>query len=365
LQKGIKYLNEILCVENQFLKAKHMRILHAPIEIAGQVSLSVAGLREAGVVANAAVEPHPFAYEYRPDILLPVGASAEAIRQKIEMSLHLASQNDVINYHFGHSFLPDYMDYIDAYINAASGKKCIVEFWGTDVRIPEIEFERNPYFKVTKGENGESARIRMQHWAEITKGHVIISDACLEDMVKPFFPHIHYVRQRINLDSFKPLYPSPEVNIPRVVHIPSHKGFKGTEVIREVVHRLKESGAELDYLEISGVTHDRAMQLCRTADIVIDQLRCGAHGILSIEAMALGKPVMVYIMDSLIDWYPSDLPIINVNPDTLESELAKWVQMPKKRNELGKASRAYVEKHHDYKRNAQRLIEVYAQLPGK
>lgn len=342
-----------------------MRVLHTPIEIAGQLSLSVAGLQALGVTAHAAVEPHPFAYGHIPELVLPVGASAETIRQRIEISLHVAKQYDVFHYHFAQSMLPEPLEYVDAFLNAAAGKKCIVEFWGSDVRVPEIEFKRNPYFKITKGENDEVARRRMELWAEATKGHAIIADAWFTAMVEPFFPHIHYVRQRIDVDALQPIYPATDVRVPRVVHIPSHKGFKGTEIVRDVIQRLKDAGVEIDYQEISGVTHAQAMRLCQTADLVIDELRAGSHGVFTLEAMALGKPVLTYLMDWMVAWYPSDLPIINASPDTLEKVLFEWLQLPNERHERGKASRAYVEKYHTYKDVAQRLVEVYRQLPGR
>lgn len=339
-----------------------MRIIHTPIEIAGQVSLSVAGLRALGVTAHAAVEPHPFAYGQAPEVVLPVGMSQEVVRQRVELSLHLSKQYEVFHYHFAQSMLPESLEYVDAFLNAVAGKKCIVQFWGTDVRIPEIEFKRNPYFKVLKGENGDVAKRRMELWSKITNGHVIVADGWFTAMVEPYFDHIHYVKQAVDVDSLHPIYPDPEVEIPRVVHIPSHRGFKGTEFIRDAVEKLKAKGYTFEYKEISGVTHAEALKLCSTADLVVDQLRGCSHGVFALEAMALGKPVLTYLSDWMLEWYPKDLPIIPTNQDRLEKDLTFWLHSSKERSDKGVQSRSYVEKYHNYKSISRDILGVYKLL---
>ena len=47
---------------------------------------------------------------------------------------------------------------------------------------------------------------------------------------------------------------------------------------------------ELDIVE--GVPHDEARERYARADIVVDQLNAGWHGVFALEAMALGKPVV-------------------------------------------------------------------------
>ena len=37
------------------------------------------------------------------------------------------------------------------------------------------------------------------------------------------------------------------------------------------------------------------------ADVIVDQLRCGSHGVFAVEAMATGKPVLCYIRDELVE----------------------------------------------------------------
>ncbi len=94
----------------------------------------------------------------------------------------------------------------------------------------------------------------------------------------------------------------------------------------------------------------------------MDQLLLGTYGIVSVEAMALGKPVICYIRDDLISKYPEDLPIVNANPCTIEDALETLLANPKLRLELGMRSREFAERYHDSKVIAGKLVALYESL---
>jgi glycosyltransferase involved in cell wall biosynthesis len=75
--------------------------------------------------------------------------------------------------------------------------------------------------------------------------------------------------------------------------------------------------------------------------------------------MALGKPVVCYIHDSLLSTYPEGFPIVNANPDTIESVLEELLLSPQKRHDIGIQSREYAEGVHDIKVVAKRLEKIY------
>ncbi len=77
---------------------------------------------------------------------------------------------------------------------------------------------------------------------------------------------------------------------------------------------------------------------------------------------ALGKPALGYIKPSLVDRYPSELPIVNVNHDNLAEVLSGLIQDGQKRHQIGRQSRQYVEKYHDAHKVARDLVKVYEQL---
>lgn len=339
-----------------------LRILHAPVDIAGQATLSANGLRQIGYQSEVFSAPNPFKYALQPDLFLK---STSGWGQRLELMIALARfavRYDVFHYHFGRSMLPERFHYLDARALRHLGKRIVIEFWGSDIRIPSIERERNPYFVNSYNEKDKVNIERLQRWSEITNGHVIISDHYFDLFLRPYFQHIHVVRQRVNLERYTPVYPDPDVTVPVVVHAPSQQAFKGTEYVRQAVERLKERGFNFRYVEVTGTNHEDAIPIYATADLVIDQVCAGAHGVLAVEAMALGKPVVCYVMPELIQTYPEGFPIINANPETLEAVLAEWLQRPEDRHTVGIESRAYAERVHDHRRVASRLAEVYKNL---
>ena len=78
--------------------------------------------------------------------------------------------------------------------------------------------------------------------------------------------------------------------------------------------------------------------------------------------MGFGKPVLCYIHPEIGKDYPTDLPIVNANPDTIKGVLRSLLAEPNLRNEKGKAGRAYVEKYHHDLKNAELMKEIYAEV---
>src|SRR5262249_21940462 len=111
---------------------------------------------------------------------------------------------------------------------------------------------------------------------------------------------------------------------------------------------------------------DEARERYARADIVVDQLNAGWHGVFALEAMALGKPVLAKLDPDTVKksaaGYGIEVPIVPATKDDLEDALRPLVEEPARRRELGAASRAYVEQVHDIDRIADRLLEIYAAL---
>jgi glycosyltransferase involved in cell wall biosynthesis len=102
------------------------------------------------------------------------------------------------------------------------------------------------------------------------------------------------------------------------------------------------------------------------ADIVVDQLNAGWHGVFALESMALGKPVVAHLKPDVVErsaaGYGVRLPIVPATPETLVDALRPLVEQPALRREIGARSRAYVEQVHDIDRIADRLIDLYRSL---
>ncbi len=334
------------------------RVLHAPIDIANQAALSAYGLRELGAPAHCLAPLHPLRYEVAPDIVPPPGRAAF-----LRMAGRALRNHDVLHFHYGQSLLREPLGALDARLARRFGRRVVVEFHGSDVRMPSVERACNPHYVWLEGEDDAVATARMRRWSAITGGHTVQCDHSLDHVLSHWFPHIHVVGHRVDTHRIAPVYPDAAARVPVVVHSPSTIAAKGTPIVRAAVAALEAEGVSLEYVEVHGVGHEQAQAHYRRADLVIDQLCSATHGVFAVEAMSLGKPVVCYVAPDLVPRFPSDLPLILASPDTLTAVLADWLARPADRAERGRASRAYAERQHDVRVVARRLLDVYEQLP--
>jgi glycosyltransferase involved in cell wall biosynthesis len=136
---------------------------------------------------------------------------------------------------------------------------------------------------------------------------------------------------------------------------------KGTEY---VIAACKQLPVELDIVE--GLPHEQARERYARADIVVDQLNAGWHGVFALEAMALGKPVVVHLNPDVVRQaeraYGTKVPLVPATKESLVDVLRPLVESPELRRAIGAESRAYVERVHDIDRIADRLVDLYARL---
>jgi len=330
-----------------------MKVLHLPTEFAGQVNLSAKGLREIGVDAYNTARPHPFGYPVDIDPRITWLPFLKNTRDPF-LFFKWLNEFDLFHYHKS-PYLP--MG-IDVKLLHKKQKPFVIEFWGSEIRLQKIESERNPFFVSDNASNQKRKLRRLQFWSDCTD-EVIYCDHSADIFLKPFFKKIHIVGQRVDTKLYQPVYPSPDNNRPKIVHGPSIKATKGTEYVTRAIDKLKKQGLRFEYIEVFGVSHWEAMKIYSTADVIVDQLMIGSHGAFACEAMALGKPVVCYILDELINTYDAGFPIVNANPKNIYSVLEELIVSPEKRNEIGKKSRAYVEKIHDVRVVARKLLDIY------
>lgn len=312
-----------------------MRVLHAPVEIAGQAGASVLGLRAIGVEAQLAAPRHPFGYRPSPDFVLEGGRVRYLTR-----AFRAARRCDVFHFHYGQSFVSGNRD-----VPLLRGT-VVAEFHGSDVRMPSLEGARNPHYVAIPGEDDAQATARMERWAQLTGGHAIAADPQLDLFLARHFEHIHRVPLRIDVASL-----APGGGGRGVLHAPSDVAAKGTVHVRAAVRALG-----LDYVEVRGAGRAELHEALTHADIVVDQLCLGSYGALAVEAMAMAKPVVCNVVHG-------DAPIVRADPTNIAAVLGDLAGEPARWRELGIAGRQYAERVHDAPVVARRLVEIYERLP--
>jgi len=352
-----------------------MKVLHLPSNIASQISVSVRALRDIGIDARGLVKTSHLTEDTQNiEVLPPVTAGRYSINRMIQKIsvwrtvLDALKWSDVIHWHYRGHVLPMGLDLRYA---AFSNKARIVEFWGSDIRIPELASADNPYIAqmyrlYPEQANGKREKsLKAQRRFARYGFECLVPDSELESYIqKDIWPSPYRSKQRLTISDFDPKHPEPGKKRPLIVHVPSHKGIKGTKAILHAIDKLK-SMHDFEFKLIHGVTHSKVIQIVRDCDIMLDQFVLGAHGVAALEAMAFGKPTLCYIKPSLVPKYPDDLPIINANQENLAEVLAGLLENGQMRHEVGWRSRAYVEKYHDAHKIARDLVVIYQDLLEK
>lgn len=265
---------------------------------------------------------------------------------------------DLFHFHFNKSILPGFGD---LELLEREGKPTVMHHWGNDVRRGSIASRSNPYVFTGDSQKEEEIHKKLLRVGErVTTA--IVQDYEVYASVQPYYRNVRILPLAIDVSRFNPAYPDATEKKPLVVHAPTNPAFKGTKIIEEAIDKLRRE-LPLRYTRIERKSHRDAIALYRQADIVIDQILCGSYGLLSVEAMALGKPVVVYVRDDLVSTFPGGgVPVCNANPDSLYDRLKALLQDGSLRHQLGKQGRDYVERHHDIRLVGRKLLDIYQGL---
>jgi len=334
------------------------RILHSHTNIANEMTILSRAQRELGYSSYSCSFSNNW-FNYKSDNCLNLEKLKNKYHRIFRMSqffLNSILKYNVFHFHFGGTLLPRYYDLP---ILKRMNKKMVMHYWGSEIRQKSIAERKNKFVKV-KIEDEKEIRHRISTVAKYIKT-VIVADYELYEYIQEYFEKVVIIRQALNIQDYKPAIPSLYKKIPLIVHAPSDKRIKGTEYVLQAISKLKEE-YDFKFKLVHGLNHEEAKNIYGKADIVVDQLLGGSHGAFSIEAMALGKPVICYIREDLKNKYPKELPVISANPENIYDVLKLLIEDAKLRHELGEKGRTYVEKYHDARKIAGELIKVYESL---
>ena len=140
----------------------------------------------------------------------------------------------------------------------------------------------------------------------------------------------------------------------RILHSPTDRGAKGSEIIIQTLEKLKERyGERIAVLLVEHVPNREALQKYAEADLVIDQILIGWYGGFAVEMMKMGKPVMAFIREEDLKFIPKEMAkecqqaIINVTPSSLYDKLCFLLENPDILRRYREAALEYVHRWHN------------------
>ena len=340
-----------------------MKIMHGMREVAGQAYYSVKGLRSNGYDAKLILwDESPLKYPYDECLMMVQGKKYMYPIYALKTFANFvkcAFKYDTYHFHFGHSLLPWNLDL--PFLKLLK-KNIFFEFPGSDVRQESIAYRMNHYWREVGLTNEERLRTRMLKLGKYAKAFIVHDDELLPHFSQELKPYI--VPLRIEPERFTPEYPDPAKGKVTIVHAPSNRGVKGTKYIHSAVENLKKK-YDIEYILVENMTQNEAFKEYQKADIIVDQILGGSYGVFSIEAMAMGKPVITYITDEMIKTFPDELPIVSASPLNIQEEIEKLINDGQIRHDLGVKGRKYIETYHDCKKNAKMIAKIYEGTANK
>lgn len=364
-----------------------IRVLHCPDIIGGNPSALARAERELGLDSRAvAFRNTVFSYPID-ETLLKASDGMAAYASAMVRLFFKAMRYDFIHYNFGRTIFPTHsmmlpkngflssigrpilalLRMIDLPILHALGKGIAVTFQGDDARQGDYSLEN---FEISIAESVGTDYYTPE--SDIGKRRNIVAFDRYADLIYYTNPDLAQVLPRrakfmpyahVDIRSWN-VVPSRNRVRPLVVHAPSHRGVKGTNVVLQTVELLQKEGVDFDLQVVEGLPNHEARKIYEEADLLIDQLYAGWYGGLAVELMALGKPVICYIREADLKFIPKkmreDLPIINATTETLRHVLKEWLTVRKDELlPLGARSRTYVESWHDPLKIAAQLCDDY------
>jgi glycosyltransferase involved in cell wall biosynthesis len=338
------------------------RILHAPADVAGNAFRLSRAERELGLRSDVVVIATG-RWGYGADIKLDREGhgTLRQLAARVAFLRRAMHDYDIIHFNFGQSFFAARIFgrvFSELALIKRAGKTILVTFQGCDARpmaycyCSEEHCRAEDRYRIPNtarflryADRSFHVNPDLRHWLPGSR----------------FLPY-----SNVDLRALTPVTPRPGEGELVVAHAPTHREMKGTTHVLNAIGQLQEEGVPVRLDLIESLPHSEAISRLRAADVVVDQLLMGFYGGLSVEAMALGKPVLCYIRedDPEDNPYGEELPIVRVTPQTLAARLRELARDRGALPRIGAAGRAFVERHHDPRNVAREVLAGIVSLPA-
>jgi hypothetical protein len=319
-----------------------------PADPAGVGSALAAGLRARGHEVQVVVWVES-PWGYRADRAVGTGRGAA------RFALGTARRCDVLHVLGGRSWL----GYIDLLL--ARRRTTLIQYNGGDCRTSDIARRLHPA-RARIVDPGRDREIRLHRRLGARAAcAAVVQDLELVDYLRGTWARIYVAPFAIELAAIEvaaaPARDSEPGGRLRVLHAPSDRRIKGSDAIEAAVAEAARE-AELELETVVG-RHDDVIGRIARADIVIDQLNAETPGVLSAEAMALGKVVLCEYDPAKLADFARPCPVVPATRETLARRLVDLAGDAPRRAELGEAGRGYARRVHGHERAAAAAERIY------
>jgi len=233
----------------------------------------------------------------------------------------------------------------------AAGKRVISVFSGSDIRPPYMDGAVVRGLDVPDAEElVRQTRRRFEHAKRLEKhSSVVISHPLYSQFLSRAYVHFTAIGVPFEVPVDWQQSPRDGSTAVRVLHAPSDRVVKGTDLVRQAVEKVRRRGIAVEYREVAGLPHVEVLAALDWTDLVIDQAFSDIPWAgFACEAGARGKPTIVggYGWDALQDVVPPDFiaPAVLTSPLGLADALARLATDAGELSRLGASARGFAER---------------------
>jgi glycosyltransferase involved in cell wall biosynthesis len=347
---------------------KKLKVFHGLKNFGTQAGLFVKELRKQDIEAISVV--HQDKFDRDVDVQIPYGGKNKIQRlfnllRSIVRRFYWFCKYNTFHFYWGTTLLPRQWD-LPFY--KLFGKKVIMEYLGHDIRhyqtlVERYDLPESHVYYINMDEHDNKTRRRINN----EKQHIDYIVSCLPthvDFAKSYDMEVNEVLPlAINVEQipYIPLESRSKDEPIIILHAPTNRIFKGTDYIVKAIESLKNEGYNIDFRLVEDVSHQQLFKEYERCDIFVDQISVGWYGTAALEAMCVGRPVCAFIDERYFQYidYADEIPAINVTKENISNQLRKVLNKREWLSEMGKRSRAFVEKYHDIENVTKNLINIY------
>jgi len=255
------------------------------------------------------------------------------IQPKIEKAISDYSLDDfdIIHYDGGLDF---YRDSRQALKWKEKGKKIVCCYYGSDLRIRGLIKELDDIADLN-----------------ITSEYDHL--ALKKDLKYLFYPYD---------TSELPMKKERTIDSVKIVHSPTNRKYKGTELIISVIDKIKKEKS-IEFLLMENVDRKELLNIKSKCDISIDQVGGSmggtGYGKAGLETLAMGIPTITNMTKDYVEWLPENPFVVANNFEELYKVLNELIDNKNYRIENGKRGIDWVKKYHSLSSVNENLLRLY------
>lgn len=148
-----------------------------------------------------------------------------------------------------------------------------------------------------------------------------------------------------------------------IIHTPTNRKYKGTEIIIRVIDRIQKE-KKISFILMENKPRNEVLTEKSRSDIAIDQvggtMGGTGYGKAGLETLAMGIPTITNMTDEYARWLPDNPFMVANNENELYNKLNELIDSKELRERTGEQGVHWVEKYHGYKNVDLQLKKLYS-----